>query len=100
MPCAKETHHMRMGRGHDKVCSSYHQLASCCHGHDLHEEEQIDEKTFKLNPAKKGMFKGKSISDIKKSEKHDTGTKKKEDVFAINAKHHFQKEEKVITLGI
>jgi len=48
--------------------------------------ETIDEASFKLNPKKKGMFKGKSLSSIKKSEKRDTGTKKKEDVFAINAK--------------
>jgi hypothetical protein len=47
MPCAKEEHHMRMGRGHDKVCSAYHQLASCCHGHDPLHEETLDELSDK-----------------------------------------------------
>ena len=101
---SEEAHHHRMGRGHDKCRRAYQDLASCCKGKEVFEAEefveqleQLDEFTFKLNPKKKGMFKGKSIKDIKKSEKHDTGTKKKEDVFAINAKHHFHKEEEVIS---
>lgn len=64
------------------------------------EGEQLDEFTFKLNPKKKGMFKGRSLSSIKKAEKHDSGTKKKEDVFAINAKegkfgHHKEEAEDI-----
>ena len=49
-------------------------------------------KSFKLNPAKKGMWKGKSIADIEKAKtaakKSGDVTKEREAVFALNAKHH------------
>ena len=45
---------------------------------------------FKLNPAKKGMWKGKSVSDIQKAKtaakKSGDVTKEREAVFALNAK--------------
>lgn len=58
--------------------------------------EQLDEFTFKLNPKKKGMWKGKNISQIEKAKtkakKSGNITKEREAQFAINAKHHFHKE--------
>lgn len=67
-------------------------------------DKEVNEFTFHLNPKKKGMFKGKSLKSIEKSKKHDTGTKKKEDVFAINAKegkfgHHHKEETEVNELS-
>lgn len=61
------------------------------------EGEQLDEFTFKLNPKKKGMWKGKNISQIEKAKtkakKSGNVTKEREAQFAINAKHHFHKED-------
>jgi len=62
-------------------------------------KQLITEASFRLNPAKKGMFDGKNVSQIKadfarlkRSGPHPKGsaaaTKEHEDIFAINAKEH------------